>query len=223
MSAVSGTAGNGGGGNGGTARLDISGGVLTAANANLTADGIGGDGGPNWGSGAAGAGGAGTGGITQFFAAQEFFLSGLNLTAIGQGGAGGTSATPIDGGSGSFGGYGAGIAAGGAGGNGTGGTSDLDLDFDPVLGSLTIDTSGFGGIGGLGVTGGNGGNGLGGAGLGGARLTLIFGDLDAGVRLSSVPTEPAALVALALAGSGVMAATEPGAMRLSLLMALAPT
>ena len=171
-------AGAGGAGVGGTASLNVTGGLLTVPVVDLKADGAGGNGGDFWGldAGDAGSGGTGLGGTTNFTASQDIFtINALTLSTMGRGGIGGVSAVPqFDG---SFVGYGAGAASGGAGGTGRGGRALLSLDFDPVLPSLIIDTSGIGGVGSLGLIGGRGGDGFGGSGLGGARLVLNFGDL----------------------------------------------
>jgi hypothetical protein len=170
--------GAGGAGVGGTASLNVTGGILTVPTVNLSSEGTGGNGGDFWGldAGDAGAGGNGTGGTTEFTASQDvFFINTLTVSAIGSGGAGGVSADPII--DGSLIGYAGGAATGGSGGTGRGGTATLSLDFDPVLASLIIDTSGIGGNGNLGLTGGAGGNGFGGIGPAGARLALNFGDL----------------------------------------------
>lgn len=172
------SAGSGGDGLGGTASLNISGGLLTVPVVDLKSDGTGGHGGDFWGlnAGDAGAGGNGTGGTINFTASQDIFsINALTLSALGRGGAGGASADPII--DGSFLGYGDGAASGGAGGTGRGGRASLSLDFDPVLASLIIDTSGTGGSGSLGLVGGAGGNGFGGSGGSGALLALNFGDL----------------------------------------------
>lgn len=171
-------AGSGGDGVGGTASLNFSGGILTVPIVDLRSDGKGGRGGDFWGlnAGDAGIGGNGTGGTTSFAASQDIFaINALTLSALGAGGAGGVSADAII--DGSFLGYGDGAANGGTGGTGRGGRATLSLDFDPVLPSLIIDTSGIGGAGSLGLTGGAGGNGFGGSGASGARLALNFGDL----------------------------------------------
>jgi filamentous hemagglutinin family protein len=172
------TAGAGGAGVGGTASLNVTGGLLSVPIVDLKSEGIGGNGGDFWGlnAGNAGAGGNGTGGISNFTAGQDIFtINALTLSALGSGGIGGVSAEALF--DTTFSGYGNGAATGGVGGTGRGGRALLALDFDPVVPSLIIDTSGTGGIGGLGLTGGAGGNGFGGSGLGGARLALNFGDL----------------------------------------------
>jgi hypothetical protein len=172
------SAGAGGAGAGGTASLNVTGGLLTVPTVDLRSEGTGGNGGDFWGlnAGDAGAGGAGTGGASNFTASQDIFsINALTLSSLGRGGSGGVSAEPqFDT---NFAGYGDGAATGGAGGTGRGGRASLSLDFDPVLASLIIDTSGIGGAGNLGLIGGAGGNGFGGSGLGGARLALNFGDL----------------------------------------------
>ncbi len=170
--------GAGGAGVGGTASLTVTGGLLTAPIVDLRSNGTGGNGGDFWGesAGNAGAGGNGIGGMTNFNASQDvFIIDALNLSATGNGGVGGVSADPIF--AGSLVGYSAGAATGGSGGNGFGGRATLSLDFDPVLASLIIDTSGIGGNGNLGLVGGVGGNGFGGSGTSGARLALNFGNL----------------------------------------------
>lgn len=172
------SAGAGGAGAGGTASLNVTGGLLTVPAVDLRSEGTGGNGGDFWGlnAGDAGAGGNGTGGSSNFAASQDIFsINALTLSSLGRGGGGGVSAEPqFDT---NFAGYGDGAATGGAGGTGRGGRASLSLDFDPVLASLIIDTSGIGGVGNLGLIGGAGGNGFGGSGLGGARLALNFGDL----------------------------------------------
>lgn len=174
-------AGAGGAGTGGIASLNITGGALTVPTVDLRAEGTGGNGGDFWGLGGgdAGAGGNGTGGTTNFTAARDVFeIDTLALSALGLGGIGGVSAEIFF--DGFFVGYGDGAAAGGAGGTGRGGGALMSIDFDPVLASLTIDTSGIGGTGNIGLIGGRGGDGFGGSGAGGARLALNFGDLTVG-------------------------------------------
>ncbi|WP_336957864.1 hypothetical protein [Sphingobium aquiterrae] len=172
-------AGNGGNGAGGQARLDLSGGALTAGQITVTAGSAGGAGGDNGSAGNGGNAGSGSGGgATIAYLSEGHSIGTMVVSATGSGGRAGLAGTiigydaqdnPI---------YGFGPGNGGNGGNGTGGSAALTVDVDPSFANLTITASGTGSAGANGAIGGTGGTGSGGTGGGGAILTHSFGLLD---------------------------------------------
>ena len=167
---------NGGNGIGGTATAILSGGTLGSVNTpvssiDLSADGFGGNGGAEANT-PGGNGGSGTGGAALLqLTGTTLNLSQISLSATGNGGEGAGAFET------GYGGPGFAVGSGGQGGTGTGGAATVKIGSDPTIGSLFIDTSGYGGDGGSGAVGGAGGDGRGGTGDNSAFLNVTADQL----------------------------------------------
>lgn len=169
--------GRNGDGQGGLAEFIVDNSTISAGDLYLYANGEGGSGGIDPGTVNGAAGGTGLGGEARFSfigGSSDLAVNSIQLYATGHGGFGGSG---ID-----F-GYGGpvGTGNGGAGGSGLGGTTRFIADTDPTIGTLILDTSGYGSEGGSGIVAGAGGQGFGGGAAGtsgsGSILELTGGDL----------------------------------------------
>lgn len=157
-----GPASTGGDALGGTAGFTLAGGTATIGTLLIDARGQGGDAADSLDLAVGALAGAGTAGTARLaVTGGTFDVASVTLDARGLGGDGTSSST-------------GGSSAGGV---GRGGGAILDLDYDPVIPTLSIDASGIGGAGGGGPIGSAGGDGFGGAGIGGAYLDLVAGAL----------------------------------------------
>lgn len=193
--------GRNGDGHGGLAEFNVDSSTIDAAFIRLDASGFGGNGGAEPGTMNGAAGGNGFGGEAIFSltgSSSDINAISIDVVATGDGGFGGLG---ID-----F-GYGGPLRMGngGAGGNGIGGSARFTADTDASIGSLTLDTSGYGGDGGYGLAAGAGGQGFG----GGAAGTGSFGSV---IELTNgtVTIDGASLLSLGEGGEGGFSDTGVG-------------